>query len=84
MSGLWRAACGMSLFLYEAIAGYDPSDPFSVNTPVKDVLTHLTEGVQGWRVALARDSYFEDVDLEVLEAVQQAAIRFRGVRGACD
>ena len=66
-------------FLYDAIAGYDPGDPFSVNVPVSDVLAHLTDGVQGWRVALARDEYFEDVDIEVLEAVQQAAIQFEGL-----
>jgi aspartyl-tRNA(Asn)/glutamyl-tRNA(Gln) amidotransferase subunit A len=65
--------------LFKAIAGYDPSDPFSVNMPVKNVLARLAQGVQGWRVALARDSYFDDVDLEVLEAVQQAAIVFEGL-----
>ena len=65
--------------LFKTIAGYDPSDPFSVKTPVKDVLAHLTEGVQGWRVALARDSYFDDVDPQVLEAVQHAAKVFEGL-----
>jgi aspartyl-tRNA(Asn)/glutamyl-tRNA(Gln) amidotransferase subunit A len=39
----------------------------------------LTEGVQGWRVALARDSYFDDVDAEVLTAVHQAAKVFEGL-----
>ena len=58
--------------LYKAIAGYDPSDPFSVKIPVKDILAHLGEGVQGWRVVLAHDSYFYDVDPDVLAAVQQA------------
>jgi aspartyl-tRNA(Asn)/glutamyl-tRNA(Gln) amidotransferase subunit A len=65
--------------LYKAIAGYDPGDPFSVKVPVKDVLTHLADGVQGWRVALARDSYFDDADADVLEAVQQAAVVFEGL-----
>jgi aspartyl-tRNA(Asn)/glutamyl-tRNA(Gln) amidotransferase subunit A len=65
--------------LYQVIAGYDPSDPFSVNMPVEDVLANLAQGVQGWRVALAKDAYFEDVDPEVLEAVQQAAIDFEGL-----
>jgi aspartyl-tRNA(Asn)/glutamyl-tRNA(Gln) amidotransferase subunit A len=62
--------------LYKAIAGYDPGDPFSVKVPVKDVLAHLADGVKGWRVALARDSYFDDVEADVLEAVQQAAVVF--------
>lgn len=59
--------------LYKVIAGYDPNDPFSVKVPVKDVIAHLPDGVHGWRVALARDSYFEDADAEVLSAVRQAA-----------
>jgi len=65
--------------LYKAIAGYDPNDPFSVKVPVKDVNTHLPDGVHGWRVALARDSYFDDTDPEVLSAVRQAAKVFEGL-----
>lgn len=65
--------------LYKAIAGYDPNDPFSVKVPVKNVLTHLMDGVQGWRVALASDSYFNDIDPQLLEAVQQAAKVFEGL-----
>ena len=65
--------------LYKAIAGYDPNDPFSVKVPVKNVFTHLMDGVQGWRVALASDDYFNDIDPQVLEAVQQAAQVFEGL-----
>lgn len=65
--------------LYRAIAGYDLSDPFSIKIPVRNVLAHLSDGVQGWRVALARDSYFNDVDPEVFSAVQQAAKVFEGL-----
>ena len=65
--------------LYKAIAGYDPNDPFSVKVPVKNVLTHLMDGVQGWRVALACDSYFTDIDPQILEAVQQAAKVFESL-----
>jgi aspartyl-tRNA(Asn)/glutamyl-tRNA(Gln) amidotransferase subunit A len=65
--------------LYKAIAGYDDSDPFSIKMPVQDALTHLAEGVQGWRVALAHDSYFDDIDLDVLEAIQQAAKVFESL-----
>lgn len=65
--------------LYKAIAGYDPSDPFSVRVPVKNVFTTLTNGVQGMRVALASDSYFTDIDPQVLEAVRQAAQVFEGL-----
>jgi aspartyl-tRNA(Asn)/glutamyl-tRNA(Gln) amidotransferase subunit A len=65
--------------LYKAIAGYDLSDPFSLRVPLKNVLAHLMNGVQGWRVALANDTFFTDVEPQVLEAVHQAAKVFEGL-----
>jgi aspartyl-tRNA(Asn)/glutamyl-tRNA(Gln) amidotransferase subunit A len=55
------------------IAGYDPGDPYSVNVPVPDYLTHLGEGVQRWRIALASDEFFARADGEVRDAVAEAA-----------
>ncbi|MFZ6026144.1 MAG: amidase [Chloroflexota bacterium] len=59
--------------LFKAMAGYDPGDPYAVATPAKDVLKHLQAGVQGWRIALADDPYFNDAAPEVLSTLQQAA-----------
>ncbi|HLE14795.1 MAG TPA: amidase [Anaerolineales bacterium] len=59
--------------LLQAVAGYDPDDPASVDRPVPDYLSLLEEGVQGWRIALADDPYFNAIDPEVLEAVRAAA-----------
>jgi aspartyl-tRNA(Asn)/glutamyl-tRNA(Gln) amidotransferase subunit A len=55
--------------LFQAIAGHDPDDPFSIDVPTEDYSAHLVEGVRGWRIALA----VYDSDPEVAEAVMQAA-----------
>jgi len=65
--------------LLQAIAGYDPTDPWSLDMPVDDYTSQLDQGVQGWRIALADDEYFVlsgVVDAEVLEAVRSAARTF--------
>ncbi|HEX7975937.1 MAG TPA: amidase, partial [Anaerolineales bacterium] len=59
--------------LLEALAGYDPADPYSVNIPAGRYLETLEEGLLGSRVALASDEFFTQIDPEVLQAVQAAA-----------
>jgi len=58
--------------LLQAIAGYDPLDPASVDVPVPDYLSEIDEGVRGWRIALANDAFLTRADPEVLEAVHTA------------
>jgi aspartyl-tRNA(Asn)/glutamyl-tRNA(Gln) amidotransferase subunit A len=59
--------------LLQALAGFDPHDPASVDVPVDDYLVHLEEGVRGVRVALAVGEYVEASDPEVWTGVQDAA-----------
>jgi aspartyl-tRNA(Asn)/glutamyl-tRNA(Gln) amidotransferase subunit A len=68
--------------LLQAIAGYDPQDAWSVDRLVGDYLTFPTDGIRGWRIAMASNDYFTDtevVDGEVLEAVKQAARIFENL-----
>ncbi len=53
--------------LLAVLAGYDPHDPASVDAPAMDYLTHLEEGVHGWKVALAVGEYVEACDERILE-----------------
>ncbi len=69
---LTRSVRDAALML-QVMAGYDDSDPASVNVPVDDYLVHLEDGVAGWRVALAVGEYFENDDPKVLESVHAAA-----------
>lgn len=57
--------------ILQVIAGYDPLDPASVDTPVDDYLASLDPGVKDWRVALAEGDYFEAADPEVHGAVKR-------------
>lgn len=57
----------------QATAGYDSLDPASVQIPVPDYLAGIAEGVKGWRVALASDSFFNSADEQVLAAFKIAA-----------
>jgi aspartyl-tRNA(Asn)/glutamyl-tRNA(Gln) amidotransferase subunit A len=59
--------------LLQAIAGYDPKDPASLEVTVPDYLVQLEGGVRGWRIALAEDSFFTRADPEVLDVVRAAA-----------
>jgi aspartyl-tRNA(Asn)/glutamyl-tRNA(Gln) amidotransferase subunit A len=57
--------------LLQALAGYDPDEPLSVNQPADDYLSELKGGVSGWRVAIARRG-FDDANPEILAAVAGA------------
>lgn len=64
-----------AVLLFESIAGYDPSDPFSLNTPVADYRYSLTTGIRGWRIGYCARPFLgpdEVVDVEIQQAFQQA------------
>jgi aspartyl-tRNA(Asn)/glutamyl-tRNA(Gln) amidotransferase subunit A len=63
-------------WMLTVMAGHDPHDPASIDTPVDDYLAFLENGVKGWRVAIAQGQYIEAVDTEVQMAVNQAALVF--------
>jgi aspartyl-tRNA(Asn)/glutamyl-tRNA(Gln) amidotransferase subunit A len=73
--------------LLQAIAGYDPQDAWSVDMPVEDYLSLPESGVRGWRIALANNDYFTDVEIvesEVQQAVNQAALVFENLGARVD
>jgi aspartyl-tRNA(Asn)/glutamyl-tRNA(Gln) amidotransferase subunit A len=57
----------------QVIAGYDPLDPASSNLPVGDYLTHIDDGVRGWRVAQVAGEALAESDAGALNAVDDAA-----------
>ncbi len=65
--------------LLQTTAGYDGLDPVSINHPRGDYRTHLTEGVRGWRIALATGEYFEPTESEVWQAVEAAGQVFKSL-----
>ncbi len=55
-----------------AVAGYDPRDSTSINTPIPDYTESLTGDVKGLRVGVPREFFGEGTQPGVLEAMNTA------------
>lgn len=58
--------------MMQALAGYDPLDPGSVETPVPDFAESLRRPVKGLRIGLVRAWYEGQADAEVCDATDRA------------
>ncbi len=63
--------------LLQAVAGFDPADSTSVDTPVPDYRAALAKGVQGLRVGLPKEYFIAGLDPQVKSAVEAAIATFR-------
>ena len=69
--------------MLEAIAGYDPADPCTVNVPVPSMTAGLDGTLAGVRIGVARDYFFTAPDLEAeVKASVLAAIEAMRDAGA--
>jgi len=59
-------------WMLNAVAGYDPNDPVSVNMPVPDYSARLYESLRGARFAMPRGYFEDEVNGEILDAVSTA------------
>ena len=59
--------------MLQVMSGYDQNDPVSMKTLPGDYSSHIQDGMQDRKVALAVGSYVEDSDYEVFQAVRVAA-----------
>jgi aspartyl-tRNA(Asn)/glutamyl-tRNA(Gln) amidotransferase subunit A len=46
--------------LLQALAGYDPKDPASVNVPVPNFQEGMKSGIKGWRIGVPRMNWFDE------------------------
>jgi len=58
--------------LLNIIAGYDPKDSTSVDTPVPDYTKALKNDVRGLKIGIPKEYFIEGIDLEVQAAVMAA------------
>jgi aspartyl-tRNA(Asn)/glutamyl-tRNA(Gln) amidotransferase subunit A len=58
--------------LLEAVAGYDPADSTSVNTPVPNYRTALKLDLNGIRLGLPQEYFVEGLDDDVRQAIDRA------------
>jgi aspartyl-tRNA(Asn)/glutamyl-tRNA(Gln) amidotransferase subunit A len=66
-----RTAADAALLL-QAIAGFDPLDPASVDSLPEDYVGALDRSTRRLRIGLPRDVYFADLDPEIAAAVDAA------------
>ena len=67
-----------SALLLGAVAGFDPRDSTSVDTPVPDYRATLKQGIQGLRVGLPKEYFIDGLDPEVKRAVDEAIATLKG------
>ncbi len=65
--------------MLQAIAGYDPADSTSVDTPVPDYLAGLEEGIAGKKIGLPQEYFISGLDPEVKQAVENVVEVYRGL-----
>ena len=59
--------------MLNAISGHDPRDPSSANVPVQDFAEGIESGVQGLRIGIPDDFFYDVIDPQVAEAICQAS-----------
>jgi len=62
-----------------ALAGYDPKDSTSVNTPVPDYCAGLTGDVRGLKIGLPEEYYIAGLDQDVKSAMERAIATYRSL-----
>lgn len=69
-----RSARDCAIML-DAIAGYDPRDPYCPPGERVKTLERLDQPIAGWKVAIPDDQHFADLQPEVGAAVERAAAK---------
>ena len=66
-----------SALLLQAIAGYDPADSTSVDTPTPDYQAGMTGELKGLKIGLPKEYFVDGLDDDVRKAVEQAVVTYR-------
>ncbi|ABA89407.1 aspartyl/glutamyl-tRNA(Asn/Gln) amidotransferase, A subunit [Syntrophotalea carbinolica DSM 2380] len=60
-----------------AVAGYDPADSTSINTPVPDYQAALKQGIQGLKIGLPKEYFIEGLDTDIRQTIDKAIATLR-------
>lgn len=62
--------------LLNSLSAYDGRDPYSVKRESEDFTTRLEEGINGAVIGIPTTYYFEKIDQEIKQKIDQAVFRF--------
>jgi len=65
--------------MLEALAGFDPNDPTTVDVPVVPYSKYLTGDIKGLRIGIQEDFYFHNIEPEMEKTVRQAIETLRSL-----
>ena len=68
--------------MLQALVGYDPRDIASIRASVPDYSSALQRATSSMRLGVPRDLFFEDVDAEILDAVERALVVLSELTGS--
>jgi len=72
-----------SALLLNSIAGYDPKDSTSVDTPVPDYTACLGQSVKGMRIGVPKEYMVEGIDPQVRAALLRSLEEFKRLGAIC-
>ncbi|THF74159.1 amidase [Cohnella fermenti] len=73
---LTRSVMDAALSL-DAMSGYDPKDESTVDLPPPGIKTEYSDSLKGVRIGLPTSYYFDNVEADVLAAVEAAIAKFK-------
>ena len=65
--------------VFAVIVGYEPSDPHSIDHDFGNFLPRLQNGIEGLRIGIPRNFFFDNIDPDIDVAVRNAADVFEGL-----
>ena len=70
--------------ILNVIAGYDSRDPSSVDRPTEDFTSGLNDGVEGLRVGVPKEFFYDVIDPEIREAISGVSQVLTGLGASVD
>lgn len=68
-----------SALMLNVLAGFDPLDPNSANVPSENFASSIGSGIQGVKIAVPQEYFYDIIDDEVSKAIQVAQEVFAGL-----
>lgn len=66
--------------LFAVMAGYDAADPLSRDMPLENFLPRMNDGIEGVRIGIPTNYYYDDLDPDIAAALEAARKTLESLR----